>query len=204
MITADKIFSEVQLGKFLKRLRIEKDRSVAIIKAANRLKPSEVRTIIDCYLFTLIAQTGLRISEALSLRRDDIHADFLVVRPEVSKNRTKGTVYFGPRTRKLLTEFTELKTELFKKALIDPIFSLNGKLLSRSYCHTRFKKWLNVEGLPRSLSIHSLRHTYGTLCLDKGLSLTFVRDNLRHSNIAVTSQYLHLTRENREKIRDLF
>lgn len=44
----------------------------------------------------------------------------------------------------------------------------------------------------------------GTLCLDKGLSLTFVRDNLRHSNISITSQYLHLTKESRNKVKDLF
>lgn len=133
-----------------------------------------------------------------------IHEDFLVVRAEVSKNKKRGTVFFWPKTKNLLNELNELRIGLIKRVNTDLLFSQNGKIPSRSYAHTRFKYWLSQISLPDSLSIHSLRHTYGTLCLDKGLSLTFVRNNLRHSNISITSQYLHLTKASRDKIKDLF
>lgn len=204
MITADKVLSEPQLNKLIKILKAEKDKSLQAITVSNKRNPKEVRIVIDYFLFTLISYTGLRISEALNLKKSDVHFDFIIVRAEISKNKKKGTVYFGTKTRKLLDDFFQIKQSVLKRDFTEYVFSLNGIVPSRSYCHTRFKYWLNQVGLPGQLSIHSLRHTYGTLCIDNGLSLTFVRDNLRHANISITSQYLHLTKENREKIKDLF
>lgn len=203
MITADKVLSEPQLNRLLKRLKTEKDKSSLAILASSKSLPKEVRVVIDYFLFTLIANTGLRISEALSLKWADIHDDFLVVRPEISKNGKKGTVYFGTKTKALLDELRKSKSAVVKDAS-SFLFSIKGRVATRCYMHVRFKFWLHQTDLPPNLSIHSLRHTYGTLCLDKGLPLTFVRDNLRHSNISITSQYLHLTQESRDKVKDLF
>lgn len=204
MIAADKVLTEAQLAKFTKRLKVEKDRSLLVVKESRNQKPKEVRVIVDYFLFTLLAQTGLRISEALNLRWTDIHEDFLIVRAEISKNKKKGTVYFGPKTRALLDELSILRHGLLKRTETNLLFSFSGKIPSRSYAHGRFKFWLSQVSLPVEFSIHSLRHTYGTICLDNGLSLTFVRDKLRHSNISITSQYLHLTKASRDKVKDLF
>jgi len=204
MITADRVLTESQLSKLIKRLKLEKDKSLSVVQSTKKRVPKEVRAITDYFLFAILAQTGLRISEALNLRWSDIHEDFIVIRPEVSKNNKKGTVYFGPKTRALLDEFWALKSGILKRTDTDLLFSLSGKLPSRGYAHCRFKYWLNQVSLPDTFSIHSLRHTYGTICLDNGLSLMFVRDQLRHSNIAVTSQYLHLTKASRDKVKDLF
>ena len=203
MITADKVLSETQLNRFLKRLKTEKDKSALSIHASVKPLPKETRIVMDYFLFTLIANTGLRISEALSLKWNDVHDDFLVVRPEVSKNGKKGSVYFGTKTKTLLEELKISKLKLVKDDS-DFLFSVKGSVATSCYMHVRFKFWVHQTDLPTTLSIHSLRHTYGTQCLDKGLSLTFVRDNLRHSNISITSQYLHLTQESRAKVKDLF
>jgi len=204
MISADRVLSEQQLNKLIKMLKTEKEKSVQAILASNKSNPKEVRNVIDYFLFSLIAYTGLRISEALNLKKEDIHEDFIIIRPEISKNKKKGTVYFGNKTKILMTDLFMTKQTILKGFTTDLLFSLTGILPSRSYSHTRFKHWLAAANLPKQFSVHSLRHTYGTLCIDKGLSLTFVRDQLRHSNISITSQYLHLTKENRDKIKDLF
>jgi integrase/recombinase XerD len=204
MVTADKVLSDSQLAKLLKKMKSERDKSILVIQNSRKSKPQEVRTILDFFLFSLIANTGLRISEALNLMWEDVHEDFLIIRPEISKNRKKGMVYYGPKTRALLDEFYALKRERLNRTNSSLLFSMSGKVPSRSYAHMRFKFWLCQSGISTEYSIHSLRHTYGTMCLDHGLSLTFVRDQLRHSNISITSQYLHLTRANREKVKDLF
>lgn len=204
MISADKVLSESQLNKLLKKLKTEKDKSLLIIKESNNRSPKEVRVVMDYFLFQLLSHTGLRISEALNLKWSDIHDDFLIIRAEISKNKKKGTVYFGPRTRLLLNELAALRIGLLRRAETELLFSCSGKIPSRSYAHSRFKYWLDQVSLPDNFSIHSLRHTYGTVCLDNGLSLTFVRDNLRHSNISITSQYLHLTKASRDKVKELF
>lgn len=204
MISADKILSEAQLTKFFKKLRTEKEKSILALVNSTKRNPKEVRNVIDYYMFSIIANTGLRISESLNLKWSDVHEDFLVVRPEISKNRKRGTVYFGNKTKALFDKWREIRLTTLKRKSTDYIFSMTGQVPSRSYMHIRFKYWFEQTGLPFNLSIHSLRHTYATLCLDNGLSLTFVRDNLRHSSIAVTSKYLHLTKESRQKVKDLF
>ncbi len=204
MISADKVLSDQQQTKLFKKMKLEKDKSILALKNSTNKLPKEARIVIDYFLFSIIAHTGLRISEALKLKWSDVHEDFLIIRPEISKNKKRGTVYFGIKTQDFFRELQELRTNVIKRKPSDYIFSLNGKVTSRSYMHTRFKFWIEQVGLPDNLSIHSLRHTYGTMCLDNGLPLTFVRDNLRHSSIAVTSKYLHLTKESRQKVKDLF
>lgn len=203
MISADKLFSEAQLTKFLKRLKTEKDKSVLKVINSTISQPKDTRVIMDYFLFTLIANTGLRISEALKLNWDDIHDDFLIIRPEISKNGKKGTVYFGTKTKLLIDELKKSKQNELKDES-QFLFSLKSMVATRCYMHVRFKFWLKLTDSPMNLSIHSLRHTYGTICLNKGLPLTFVRDNLRHSNISITSQYLHLTQESRDKVKNIF
>lgn len=203
MISADKLFSESQLTKLLKRLKTEKDKAVLKIIHSTVYQPKDTRVILDYFLFTLIANTGLRISEALNLNWDDIHDDFLIIRPEISKNGKKGTVYFGTKTKLLIDELKKSKQNELKDES-QFLFSLKSKVATRCYMHVRFKFWLQQTDSPMNLSIHSLRHTYGTICLNKGLPLTFVRDNLRHSNISITSQYLHLTQESRDKVKNIF
>jgi len=147
MITADKILSEAQLNKLIKTMRAEKDKSLGLIGKTKAKVPAEVRTVLDYYCIALIAHTGLRVSEALNLTKSDVHEDFLIVRPEISKNKKRGTVYYGPRTKKLIWEFLAIKRDVLKKDNWDLIFSINGKVPSRSYLHTRFKKWVQVAGL---------------------------------------------------------
>lgn len=204
MIMADKILTEVQINRFLKKLKQEKEKSLPLLGQGPHTRPNETRIVLDYFLFSILIHTGLRISEALKLSFDDIHDDFLIVKAENSKNKKRGTVYFGDKTHKLFMELIHLRKTILKRTDSTLLFSLTGKTPSRSYAHTRFKMWLKIADINMNYSIHSLRHTYGTLCLDKGLSLTFVRDQLRHSNISITSQYLHLTKANRDKVKDLF
>ncbi len=204
MISADRVLSEQQLSKLLKIIKVEKEKSILAVQGSSKRNPKEVRNIIDYFLFRIISVTGLRISEALTLRWSDVHTEFLVIQKQNSKNGRKGTVYFGDKASSLFDELRRLKSETIKRGNPDLVFSFTGIVPSRSYAHSRFKKWLSLAGLPLQLSIHSLRHTYATLCLDKGLSLAFVKNNLRHQSVASTSAYLHLTQESRQKIKSLF
>lgn len=204
MISANKVLSEKQLKKFLSKLKEEKDKALILLDAQpHKALPTENRVIMDFYIFTTLAYTGLRVSEVLKLTINDIGEDYISIPQEISKNNKSGSVFFGNKTRTLLNEYLNYRQGWNAKILFPSKNSRRG-IISRSYLHTRFKYWLDKCGLPLHFSIHSLRHTYGTLSLDKGLSLTFVRDQLRHSSISVTSKYLHLTKENREKVKSIF
>lgn len=208
MVTADKIFNETQLKKLFNKLKSEKDKSLLAIYDRPKLSMlSEVRVVMDFYMFSIMSNTGLRVSELLQLRVEDIGDDYISIRREISKNGKAGSVYFGKTTRGLLDEYNEFRSFKFGDFATNILFPSKhskSRSLSRSHLHCRLKYWLNLCRLPNHLSIHSLRHTYGTTCLDNGLSLTFVRDQLRHSSISTTSKYLHLTKENRDKVKNIF
>ena len=55
----------------------------------------------------------------------------------------------------------------------------------------------------KSFSTHNLRHTFATNCFDKGMKLHNLRAQLGDSNIAITSQYLHLTKKAKATIQDI-
>jgi site-specific recombinase XerD len=212
-ITADKIFSDRELKRFLGALDRQFEApwdSYERGRGQTELKSSDLRLIFDRFLFHILANTGLRISEALNMEQTwvNIEGKFLVIPAQFNKGKRRGqakprTVYFGPRTAEL---FAQLREFLLHKQTANNrlYFSLDGRVMSRSYAFTRFKYWCRVAGLPEHHSPHTLRHTYATQCLDRGLTLPFVRDNLGHSNISVTSAYLHLTRDSRDKVLALF
>ena len=80
--------------------------------------------------------------------------------------------------------------------------SQKGGSISTTHAHRRFKRSMEISGVYRKgLSLHSLRHFYATNCLEQGLSLTYVRDALGHSNISVTSVYLSFTGTDIDKAR---
>ena len=171
-ITATRFFSPSEQAKLFATIAEHSD------KAAQ----------IDFVLFQLLALSGLRISEALALKWSDIGEGFLII--QTQKNGTKkGTVLIGTKLVTLLRNFAQANPYAESSYL----FNTRKGPYKRTNAHDRLKHWLELAGVRSSLSLHSFRHTYATTSLNAGLPLTLVRDQLRHSNIAVTSAYLHFT-----------
>ncbi len=75
--------------------------------------------------------------------------------------------------------------------------------MTRDYAHKLLKRYLELSGLRKSITLHSNRHRLATYLLNNGVPLTGVKEMLGHSNIATTSTYLSFTEENINKIRNL-
>lgn len=162
-------------------------------------KSTDKAAVVDRMLFQLLALSGLRISEALNLKWDNIGEDYLVI--EAQKNGMKnGTVYIGNKLISLLEAFRA--DNPFQGGPY--IFNTTRGPYKRTNAHERLKYWLRVANIRDSLSLHSFRHSYATKSLDAGLPLSMVRDQLRHSSIAVTSVYLHFSQENKDKLKEVF
>lgn len=162
-------------------------------------KSSDKAAIVDRMLFQLLSLSGLRISEALNLKWSDLGEDYLIIRTQ-KNGKKNGTVHIGNKLLALLAEFKEQNPYSHSVHL----FNTQKGPYKRTNAHDRLKYWLRVAGLRDSLSLHSFRHTYATKCLDSGLPLSLVRDQLRHSSITVTSVYLHFSEENKDKLKAVF
>lgn len=194
-LTADKFIS----------LKEEQTLFKAIAKAASQ---GDRAAIVDNMLFNLLALSGLRISEALNLKWGDIGEDYLLIRNPKSGRKTE-TVLIGKKLIEMLSQFKECNpyrvvTRNGRNVETDYLFNTQKGPMGRTSAHDRLKHWLKVAKLRTNISCHSFRHTYANRCLDSGLPLPVVRDQLRHHDISVTSVYLHFSKENKDKLKDIF
>jgi integrase len=122
-------------------------------------------------LLRTLGETGLRWSEAMRLVPADIENDMLHVRQ--SKNG---------KARSMRID-SDLAKELILKL---PFRTARGNPID--YQTFRRQHWVPSAG---SVHLHDLRHSNASWLLAGGLDLVSVRDRLGHSNISVTSRYLH-------------
>lgn len=154
------------------------------------ISPDEVKALINhanCYrdrvLFELLYLTGMRLHEALSVSWDDIYnngnAYYVYILGKGHKQRD------NKLPDSLVEKLTELGTDHYL------FLSNRNKPLSVEMAHKAIKQAANKAGLTRNISCHTLRHSHASHALANGASLATVRDQLGHSSIRVTSQYLH-------------
>jgi integrase len=165
-------------------------------------------------LFLLFLRTGMRLGEALALQwgdvqfgKDETDANrFIWIRrnytagevttPKSNKSRRVDMsrvlrrVLYDLREQRLLKAFKSGKDDISEE-LVFP--NEAGGYLDPSNLHKRvFRPGLTTAEL-RSCRIHDLRHSYASLLLQDGASITYVRDQLGHSSIQVTVDlYGHL------------
>jgi site-specific recombinase XerD len=82
------------------------------------------------------------------------------------------------------------KRELSKTGNI--IFTINNEPIKQDFISKKFRKYVKKTGLNPKLSFHSLRHTFASWLIQKGVSIYSVSKLLGHSNIRVTEIYAHL------------
>lgn len=191
-LTADKIIRPDDASKLLRTLKHEAEKS--------RLSGRDLRYVTDYYLIGITYNTGIRISEASALNWENVHEGSLtVINGKGGKSRS---VFFGPTTQTLFKDFREFKNEIMRAATDGdyPVFTGKKGRLSSTQIHRRFKAWSERCGISPKISFHSLRHGYATRLLDEGVAISTVRDLLGHSNISITSTYLHFTEKAKERV----
>lgn len=155
-----------------------RDNDLTALKAFLATRPHERGIVLG------IAYTGLRVSEAVSLsvRNLDLPGKRLVV--VEGKGGKTGTVLLSDDA---VEHFQGL---IQGKQPDEPVFSTRwGKRYSVRGIQKVVEKVFRALGMP--FSTHSLRHTYCTRLILALVPITTVKENMRHSSIAVTDVYAH-------------
>lgn len=175
-----------------------------LLEAASRLGPAgSLRPHTYTTLLGLLAATGLRVSEALALRLDDLTDDGLVIREtKFHKNRL---VPLHPTAQTALERYLQRRRRV--RAATDRVFiSPCGNGLLYHAVHKRFIDLARQAGLPpragnRHPLLHDLRHTFAVRALETspggtgsvGRHMRALSTYLGHANVAGTYWYLQVT-----------
>jgi integrase/recombinase XerD len=177
-----------------------------IVEATGRLRRTyPLRCEVYATLFGLIAATGLRVSEALDLRFDDLQPNgaLLIRRTKFGKSRL---VPLHPTVTDVLDRYLDRRRKL--AVTDDHVFlSAGNRRIAASMVHYTFRRVVRLAGVAaartRPCRIHDLRHTFATRSLQacstrrESVSRHFVSlaTYMGHTDIVHTYWYLEATPE---------
>ena len=145
----------------------------------------------DRLLFTLVAETGVRISEALGIFREDINLspddEKIAIRGKGGTTRTV-MLYAAPQTLALLRRYLAV-TRIASGALFRANWRTRGSAPAMCY-RTAHYAWMNYCAQANvKANIHTLRHSYATTLVNNGVRLEVVRKLLGHKSMQTTLRY---------------
>ncbi len=143
-------------------------------------------------LIALLADSGLRIGEALRLRVEDVTFGARTVNVRAGKGQKDGVGFFGSEAATHLRAWLAKRREMQAEDFL--FCDRDGRSMTRGAA-TRILHRLSVKaGLPRKIGPHALRHYAATSILKQTGDLELVRQVLRHESLAMTLRYAHLTK----------
>lgn len=202
-ISAFKIFSEDVMQREWDGFRIKRPRRPQ--KMPEVLSVEEVEKMIASTanikhraILTIMYSAGLRRMELLQLKPGDIDSERMLIKVRQGKGKKDRYTLLSTKALELLRlhyRFNRPKTFLFEpngRAGIHVSHRTVDKLVKQSVKRAKITK---------TVSCHTLRHSFATHLLEKGVSLKLIQEFLGHTSIKTTSRYLHLTNFNPSNVR---
>lgn len=157
----------------------------------------------DKAILELLFSAGLRVSELVSLNRDDINFD----RGEFSvrgKGRKLRVAFLSDDAKKTLQEYFKKRKDIEDALFINLscVETLHCNVSTREEKSKRLtsrsiqrivQKYAKIAGIMKKVTPHTIRHSFATDLLFNGADIRSVQSMLGHSNIATTQIYTHVT-----------
>ena len=155
------------------------------------------RTILE-----LFYATGMRLSELLNLKIQDIHLQDNTIKVLGKRNKER-LVPFGNRLSELLTMYLgNLEKKFVDGTKNNYIFvTANGEQLYPKAVYRIVRKYLDMVTTIDKRSPHVIRHTFATHLLNNGADLNAIKTILGHSSLAATQVYTH---NSIEKLKSIY
>ncbi|HOR41601.1 MAG TPA: tyrosine-type recombinase/integrase, partial [Atribacterota bacterium] len=144
----------------------------------------------------LLYATGIRVTELINLKGNDINLDHQLLKC-IGKGNKERWIPFTERVQKVLLDYLQTIRPKFKKRKeTDRLFLNNhGEPISRQSIFYLVKKYAQESGIRKNVTPHTLRHTLATHLIENGADLRTVQEMLGHSDISTTQIYTHVSRK---------
>ena len=186
-----------KIGRSLpKSLTEEEVESLLAAPAVRDPLGSRDRTMLE-----VLYATGLRVSELVNLRYEQINLNQGVIRILGKGNRER-LIPLGDEAVRWLTEFVHgARDEILLERQTDYLFpTRRGDRMTRQAFWHIIKRYARKAGIGKGLSPHTLRHAFATHLLNHGADLRVVQILLGHSDLSTTQIYTHVASE---RMKDL-
>lgn len=172
--------------------------TVAEVVALLSLSYEDFPSTRNMLLFSLLYDSGCRISEMLSVSEEDVQNGSRQIRI-TGKGKKVRYVFFTERTQRLITYYLSVKHARFGRT--EYLFcSDSGKQLPQSTVGSIFARYKQTLGWQKSFTPHVLRHSYATHMLDNGSDIRLVQELLGHASISTTQIYTHVSQKRLAKV----
>jgi integrase/recombinase XerD len=173
-----------------------------LLDAPDLKKPSGCR---DAAMLELLYAAGLRVSELITLKLQDVNLTAGYVRV-FGKGAKERVVPIGQYAQeKIRTYTTGARQALLKDRISATLFVARaGKPLSRQGFWKLIKRYALRAGLRKVITPHTLRHSFASHLLEGGADLRAVQTMLGHADIATTQIYTHVARDHLKYLHQKF
>jgi integrase/recombinase XerD len=163
-----------------------------VVDLLNAPCPEESFYLRDRAMLELLYATGIRAGELAGLKTSDLNLDIGYLRCLGKGNRER-VIPVGKAAIAAIVEYlTNLRPRLTKPFSNNfLLLSRTGQPMSRIEIWRLVKKYAIRAGMPRNLTVHTLRHCFATHLLTGGADLRSVQEMLGHVDIATTQIYTH-------------
>jgi integrase/recombinase XerD len=173
-----------------------------LLNSPDTSKPLGAR---DAAMLELLYAAGLRVSELVNLKLQDINleAGFVRVLGKGSKERV---VPIGLPAQKKIAVYIEDARKAALKNRLSPYLFIGraGKPLTRQGFWKLLRRHADQARIHKKISPHSLRHSFATHLLEGGADLRAVQIMLGHVDISTTQIYTHVTRKHLKDLHHKF
>lgn len=148
------------------------------------------RTILE-----LLYATGMRVTELIQIEIDNVNLIMGFVKV-FGKGNKERIIPLGDTVIEYLdTYINNVRSQLLKKTVTNVLFlNLHGRPLTRQGIWKLIKQYGLRANITKTLTPHTLRHSFATHLLENGADLRAVQEMLGHSDISTTQLYTHVSK----------
>lgn len=182
-----------QLPKVLSQAEVEK-----LLAQPDESTPFGIR---NKAMLELLYATGIRVSELIQLDLNDVHLQNGLLKTRGKGNKER-LIPVGMMAQKALMKYLTYGRPHIVKNRQEQALFLNrlGKRLTRQGFWKIIKQLAQEANIEKTLTPHTLRHSFATHLLENGADLRSVQEMLGHSDISTTQIYTHVTNQHLKKV----
>lgn len=157
-------------------------------------------TLLEQVIMELLYSCGLRVSELVNLKLNDIDLSSKYVRC-FGKGAKERLIPIGEKAKNIVKSYLPQRELLIKKHALNTkklLIMDTGRFVTRQDVYN----FIHAQGqkINKSISPHTLRHSFATHLLENGADLRIVQELLGHSDVSTTQLYTHISKKRLKEV----